>query len=220
MKSLTRPGSLRSKIGNGRLEKATSGKSAGTPYIFAEASPAVDIGQPSYLRQLFPNTLEQCEKCRPLVGNLVRVGTARRLVGMVDSPKPLCAERSLPGSTAMLSLRGSIPPTLFVPSEINAADLARPKDEESDERFEQWHDIVARTLKRIVVDPGGGTLILCNSYDEIAALAERLTSLGTRLIAQAADESVTRIKSIFVDKARNGKRPIWLATRGTLTGWT
>jgi ATP-dependent DNA helicase DinG len=200
------------------LEKATSGKyTVRLTYSPKLRLPSISVG-PSYLRNYF-QTLWNNVKSAGLLSATLYAWERHDDWSAWWIRRNLCVPkdryREAPPFVAPWIYTT---PTLFVPSEINAADLARPKDEESDERFEQWHDIVARTLKRIVVDPGGGTLILCNSYDEIAALAERLTSLGTRLIAQAADESVTRIKSIFVDKARNGKRPIWLATGGAWTG--
>jgi CRISPR type IV-associated DEAD/DEAH-box helicase Csf4 len=40
----------------------------------------------------------------------------------------------------------------------------------------------------------------------------------TRLIDQGPNESIARIKNTFVEMARKGNRPIWLATGGAWTG--
>jgi CRISPR type IV-associated DEAD/DEAH-box helicase Csf4 len=96
--------------------------------------------------------------------------------------------------------------------------LARPETE-SEERFEQWYRNVSLTLKSIVDDAAGGTLVLCNSYDEIRALAPRLSPRRQpQIIAQEPDNSITRIKNAFVEMAREGNRPVWLATGGAWTG--
>ena len=109
-------------------------------------------------------------------------------------------------------------PTLFLPSEIDALAFARPESE-SQERFDQWHQEVALTVRRITDAATGGTLVLCNSYEEIRELSTRLVSLReTRLIDQEPNDSIARIKNTFVEMARTGIRPIWLATGGAWTG--
>ena len=109
-------------------------------------------------------------------------------------------------------------PTVFLPSESKAVVLARPETE-SQERFDQWHEQVALTVKRIAKAAAGGTLVLCNLYEEIRELSSRLASLHeTRLIDQGPNESIARIKNTFVEMARKGIRPIWLATGGAWTG--
>jgi len=40
----------------------------------------------------------------------------------------------------------------------------------------------------------------------------------TRLIDQEPNDSIARIKNTFVEMARTGIRPIWLATGGAWTG--
>jgi CRISPR type IV-associated DEAD/DEAH-box helicase Csf4 len=109
-------------------------------------------------------------------------------------------------------------PTVFMPSESNALALARPETE-SEERFEEWYRNISLTLKRIVDAAAGGTLALCNSYDEIRALSSRLSQgRQMRVIAQEPDDSITRIKNAFMEMAREGIDPIWLATGGAWTG--
>ena len=179
--------------------------------------PSLSVG-PSYLRHYF-NTLWQ------------NVGSAGLLSATLYAPKGhedfsawwirrnLCVpkDRYLEAPPFVAPWIYSTP-TLFLPSESDASALARPETE-SQERFDQWHQQVALTVRRITDAATGGTLVLCNSYEEIRELSTRLVSLReTRLIDQEPNDSIARIKNTFVEMARTGIRPIWLATGGAWTG--
>jgi CRISPR type IV-associated DEAD/DEAH-box helicase Csf4 len=82
----------------------------------------------------------------------------------------------------------------------------------------KWYTTIARAISRVAKDAAGGTLVLCTSYADAEELGKRLASLKGRLITQERDDSIKALTSIFKEKARAGKRPVWLATGAAWTG--
>jgi len=200
------------------LEQIISGKyTVSISYSKALRLPSLSVG-PSYLRHYF-KTLWDNVRSAGLLSATLYAPKGNEDFSAWWIRRNLCVpkDRYLEASPFVAPWIYSTP-TVFLPSESNASTLARPETE-SDERFDEWHGQVALTVRRIAAAAAGGTLVLCNSYDEIRALAPRLSSLRqTRVIAQEPDDSITQIKNAFLEMTRDGIRPIWLATGGAWTG--
>ena len=200
------------------LEQIISGRyTVSISYSKVLKLPSMSVG-PSYLRHYF-NTLWESVDSAGLLSATMYAPKGSEDFSAWWIRRNLCVpkERYLEAPPFVAPWIYSTP-TVFMPSESNALALARPETE-SEERFEEWYRNISLTLKRIVDAAGGGTLVLCNSYDEIRALSSRLSpGRQMRVIAQEPDDSITRIKNSFMEMAREGVRPIWLATGGAWTG--
>jgi CRISPR type IV-associated DEAD/DEAH-box helicase Csf4 len=112
-------------------------------------------------------------------------------------------------------------PTVFTPSKAMAGRLSymrpdpKPSDREAVAAFIEY-----RQIENVGKTATGGTLVLCNSFEDIARFTKRLrTKMKRRLIVQVRDgASVPTIKAEFIAKAKAGQRPIWLGTGAAWTG--
>jgi len=102
-------------------------------------------------------------------------------------------------------------PTLYTTDPDDARAFAYPGGEAPLE-LENWFTTIANSMSIIATDAAGGTLVLCNSYADTEALGNRLDSLKRRLIIQTRGDSVKTLIALLKAKARDGKRPVWLAT--------
>ncbi|MGR5448680.1 helicase C-terminal domain-containing protein [Vibrio sp. PNB22_3_1] len=86
---------------------------------------------------------------------------------------------------------------------------------ESNEDYERKADRIYDEWQEIK----GGTLVLCNSYFEIEAIAARLAQLSSCLRV-ITDQSGVKLNNAreFLTSYRNGDRPIYLATGAAWTG--
>jgi ATP-dependent DNA helicase DinG len=111
-------------------------------------------------------------------------------------------------------------PTLYTPSPEVAEAFAYPGEfKDSESELKVWFKVVSGSIARIAKEAAGGTLVLCNSYADTQAIGDLLSSrLKTRLLAQTRDGSAKALASLFKDRARKGKRPVWLATGAAWTG--
>lgn len=104
-----------------------------------------------------------------------------------------------------------------VPDPEGCAQLSFPRErgEEGPRQkgptMEQWRDAVAARLRPILRQAPGGTLVLCNSYGDIEALAAALGP-SPRVIAQRRGDAVAILKDRHLAAAAAGRRPVWLAT--------
>jgi len=200
------------------LEQIVSGRyTVSISYSKVLKLPSLSVG-PSYLRDYFKTLWESVSSAGLLSATLYAPkGSEDFSAWWIRRNLSVPKERYMEAPPFVAPWIYSTP-TVLLPSESNALVLARPETEGED-RFEQWYRNISLTLKRAVDAAAGGTLVLCNSYDEIRALAPRLSSAREmRVIAQEPNDSITRIKNAFVEMAREGNRPIWLATGGAWTG--
>ena len=178
--------------------------------------PSISVG-PSYLRHYFQTlwqsvhsacllsaTLYVCDKPGHFSSSFIRLRLGIPMQHYYDAP-PFIAPWIY--ST----------PTLYLPCASLADAFSYPGEDQ--EKRHAWYDRISDTIKATAKDAAGGTLVLCNSYDDINALCDRLYSLNEEhLVVQERHDSMSRLKELFKQKAREGSRPIWLATGPAWTG--
>jgi Rad3-related DNA helicase len=111
-------------------------------------------------------------------------------------------------------------PTLYKPGPDVAEVFAYPGEPaDSACELKSWFNLISRSIGVIAKEAAGGTLVLCNSYADTQAIGDLLKpSLKSRLLAQTRDDSAKALASFFKDRARDGKRPVWLATGAAWIG--
>lgn len=119
-------------------------------------------------------------------------------------------------------------PLLLLPETAAAERLSYPKDEERDDdgaptsrtkQYATWLDATAEVIAQAAASAFGGTLVLCTAYKDIEGLRARLTlSLADRLIAAGRKGEFHSQQTEFIESARAGRRPLWLATGAAWTG--
>jgi Rad3-related DNA helicase len=77
---------------------------------------------------------------------------------------------------------------VYLPDKSIANELSFPGETQNPKDLTDWHHHIAHRSFTITKKATGGALILCNSYDDIKALADRLRPLKSRLLVQQPDE--------------------------------
>jgi CRISPR type IV-associated DEAD/DEAH-box helicase Csf4 len=178
--------------------------------------PSVTVG-PSYLRHYFDALWESCESACLLSATLYTCEKPGQF-----SSRYLRLKLCLPSDRALDTKPFIAPwiydtPTVHTVAPASAEAFAYPGGEAPAE-LEKWFDTIAHSLSIIANDAAGGTLVLCNSYADTEALGGRLDSIKRRLIVQTRDNSVKALTAVFKVKARDGERPVWIATGPAWTG--
>jgi CRISPR type IV-associated DEAD/DEAH-box helicase Csf4 len=178
--------------------------------------PSVTVG-PSYLRHYFDALWESCESACLLSATLYTCEKPGQF-----SSRYLRLKLCIPSDRALDTKPFIAPwiydtPTVHTVAPASAEAFAYPGGEAPAE-LEKWFDTIAHSLSIIAKDAAGGTLVLCNSYADTEALGGRLDSIKRRLIVQTRDNSVKALTAVFKVKARDGERPVWIATGPAWTG--
>lgn len=118
-----------------------------------------------------------------------------------------------------------LPVTCITPDPSKARDgwLCRPTLNGSKKKFaeaeKRWCDDVARTIAAAADTAEGGMLVLTTSYKMIEDLEKRLVGeLNGRLLLSAKGKRLATLSEEFLQRAKSGERPVWLATGGAWTG--
>lgn len=180
--------------------------------------PSITVG-PSYLRNYFATLWDNCESACLLSATLYvseRPGEFSSRFMRIKLGIP--SERALDAKPFIAPWIYNTP-TLYLPDPDHAQAYAYPGESvDAPAQLENWWITIARSISILAKDAAGGTLVLCNSYTDAGALGSRLDSLKRRLIVQSRDDSVKALTALFKAKARDGKRPVWLATGAAWTG--
>jgi Rad3-related DNA helicase len=180
--------------------------------------PSVTIG-PSFLRNHFESLWDSCQSACLLSATMYVCEKPGQFSSRFIRLK-LC----IPSDRALEVKPFIAPwiynsPTLYTPDPADAEAFAYPGEtEEPSIHLDKWLTTIARAIARAAKDAEGGTLVLCSSYADAEELGTRLASFKGRLITQQRDDSIKALTSIFKDKARAGKRPLWLATGAAWIG--
>ena len=83
---------------------------------------------------------------------------------------------------------------------------------------ERWQTQVADAIANIHKDAVGGTLVLMTSYDSVRHVAHQLADRVGALVQANTSTTLDQQRRLFVDYAKSGKRPVWLALGGAWTG--
>jgi ATP-dependent DNA helicase DinG len=90
------------------------------------------------------------------------------------------------------------------------------------EQMAYWLSWCARGITHAAQDAHGGMLVLMTGYERLELLGEILKQahphLSDRLVIQQRNQAITRYTNAFKTMAKNGQRPIWLATGPAWTG--
>jgi len=89
-----------------------------------------------------------------------------------------------------------------------------------DKNVEVWRKCLADQILVIANEAKGGSLVLCASYDDLGAFANKISSeasLEDRLIIQNRSSRFGSLREEYLKMAMAGKRPVWLALG---TAWT
>lgn len=128
----------------------------------------------------------------------------------LDTPTPIIAD----WITAI--------PVLHTPSTSKLPLLSRPRRDERTEQAEtDWLTHVGAEVTAIAGKAKGGTLVLCASYAQVAAIEAALLAHSLppfRIVAQSGDRKFTLVQKDFRDRHAQGMRPILLATGAAWTG--
>ncbi len=178
--------------------------------------PSVTVG-PSYLRNYFDVLWDSCESACLLSATLYTCEKPGQF-----SSRYLRLKLCIPSDRSLDTKPFIAPwiyesPTVHTVGPASAQAFAYPGGEAPVER-EKWCDTIAHSLTIIARDAAGGTLVLCNSYADTEALGSRLDAIKRRLIVQTRDHSVKTLTVLFKAQARDGKRPVWIATGPAWTG--
>jgi ATP-dependent DNA helicase DinG len=92
--------------------------------------------------------------------------------------------------------------------------------ESLDAATEQWHKAVADKIVAAAETAAGGTLVLFNGYETLEAVDRILSdgSLAGRVVTQTRESGFSAAKRKFVEMAKAGQNPVWLATGPAWTG--
>jgi ATP-dependent DNA helicase DinG len=172
---------------------------------------------PSYLRNYFETLWDNCESACLLSATLYVCEKPGQF-----SSRFIRLKLGIPPDRALDSKPFIAPwiynsPTLYTADPDDALAFAYPGGEAPLE-LENWFTTIASSISIIAKDAVGGTLVLCNSYADTEALGNRLNALKQRLIIQMRGDSVKPLTALLKAKARDGERPVWLATGPAWTG--
>jgi CRISPR type IV-associated DEAD/DEAH-box helicase Csf4 len=115
-------------------------------------------------------------------------------------------------------------PTLHLPGPERLHMLMPPpRDGATPTAMRYWLENVGAAIALAAKDAAGGTLVLMTGYERLNLLAEVIRDLhpdlaGARLVVQNPSTGVSSCADDFTRKAKEGLRPIWLATGGAWTG--
>ena len=111
-------------------------------------------------------------------------------------------------------------PVVHIPSPQQAPALSYPESEK-DANLPAWWDAIASLIRKIATKAKGGTIVLCNSFVDIKAIAERLPGNAKafrekvdakRLIQHCSGTSVAQLREEFIAVYEAGDRPVCLAS--------
>ena len=178
--------------------------------------PSVTVG-PGFLRNYFETLWDSCESACLLSATLYVCEKPGQF-----SSRFIRLKLGIPPDRALDTKPFIAPwiynsPTLYTTDPDDALAFAYPGGEAPLE-LENWFTTIANSISIIAKDAASGTLVLCNSYADTEALGNRLDSLKRRLIIQTRGDSVKTLTALFKARARDGKRPVWLATGPAWTG--
>jgi ATP-dependent DNA helicase DinG len=179
--------------------------------------PSVTVG-PSFLRRHFERLWDSCESACLLSATLYICERPGHFSSRFIRLK-LCipSERALETKPCIAPWIYNSP-TLYSVDPDHAQAFTYPGGESLPLEIANWVATIARSIAILAKDATGGTLVLCNSYADVEALASHLIALKRRLIVQTRDDSVKTLTAVFKAAARDGKRPVWLATGPAWTG--
>lgn len=128
----------------------------------------------------------------------------------LDTPSPVVADW-------MMSV-----PVLHVPSPAKAPQYARPINKERTKQTEaDWLNEIATQVHGIIEQAIGGTLVLCTSYAQVAAISASLIAMDTpenRIVTQSKGIKFSLVQQTFRDRHAQGLRPVLVATGAAWTG--
>ena len=111
-------------------------------------------------------------------------------------------------------------PDLYLPKK-EESQLRYPKVSDpdiSDKDFENWRIGIVDVIKQILEWAYGGSLILCASHADRKAINLALYSVLQSRVLSDLPPSIDASKHIYMEQARAGLRPIWVATGAAWTG--
>lgn len=114
-------------------------------------------------------------------------------------------------------------PVLMMPApEVFHRFVPPTGDDINDLSMAVWLRECAKAINLAAKDAAGGMLVLMTGYDRleglVQALQEEFPQLGDRLIYQTRQSRLASNIPVFKEMARNGLRPIWIATGSAWTG--
>jgi ATP-dependent DNA helicase DinG len=140
------------------------------------------------------------------LARILAIPPARRL-----APPPVIAQHIFTTPVLHVPGRELLKKAALVPTGIKATAAER----------EVWTKSVARVCDRVVRQARGGTLILCTSYTQVAALAEQLVDVGIpgdRIVCNIKYKAFSLTEREFRLKYALGLRPVLIALGPAWTG--
>lgn len=104
---------------------------------------------------------------------------------------------------------------------IQPTAMSYPRAEADAKSLAQWHHEAITLLSSIYAKARGGTLVLCNSYDDVetlSGLTQNWSKPPERLIHHVRGVSLNRQAELFGDAWASGSKPIWFACGSAWTG--